>query len=90
MLIIHEIEEYSSWKAVFDNAAGIRKEPGEIAYQLLHYDRDANTIVHLLEWPPWDNARRFLESPELSRSWGTAGVKSPRFFYFQEIERGPL
>ena len=67
-----------------------QKEPEEIAYQLLHYDRDANTIVHLLEWPSLDNARRFFESPELSRSWGTAGVKPARFIYLQEIERGPL
>jgi hypothetical protein len=39
VLIIHEVETYTAWKAVFDQAAGIRKQAGEISYQLrgLHW-----------------------------------------------------
>ena len=33
VLIIHEVEDYAAWKAIFDNAAQIRKEAGEISYQ---------------------------------------------------------
>lgn len=40
VLIIHEVEDYEKWKAVFDDAAAIRREAGEIAYQLLAYDTD--------------------------------------------------
>lgn len=43
VLIIHEVESYPAWKAVFDQAAGIRKHAGEISYQLLRYDQDAKT-----------------------------------------------
>lgn len=35
VLIIHEVEAYSTWKAVFDQAADLRKGAGEISYQLL-------------------------------------------------------
>jgi len=42
VLIIHEVEAYTAWKAVFDQAADIRKCAGEISYQLLRYDNDAN------------------------------------------------
>ena len=42
VLIIYEVDAYPAWKAVFDQAADIRKNAGEISYQLLRYDNDAN------------------------------------------------
>lgn len=47
VLIVHEVEDYSKWKQVFDAAAGRRREAGEIEYQLFAFDRDARQIVHL-------------------------------------------
>jgi quinol monooxygenase YgiN len=90
VLIIHEVEAYPAWKAMFDQAAGMRKRAGEIRYQLLQYDNDANTIVHFSEWSSLDNARRFFESPELAEIRRTAGVNASDFIYLQEIERGVL
>lgn len=90
VLIIHEIESYPAWKVVFDQAAGIRKEAGEISYQLLRYDTDANAIVHFSVWNSLDNARRFFESPVLVEIRKQAGVKAPDFIYLEEIERGIL
>jgi hypothetical protein len=43
VLIIHEVEAYTAWKVFFDQAADIRKRAGEISYQLLRYNNDANT-----------------------------------------------
>ena len=90
VLIIHEVNAYSAWKSVFDQAGNMRKNAGEISYQLLRYDNDANTIVHFSEWSSLDNARRFFESPELVEIRRKAGVKTPDFIYLQEIERGVL
>lgn len=90
VLIIHEVESYPAWKKVFDQAAGIRKQAGEISYQLLRVDHDANHIVHFSEWSSLDNARRFFESAELIEIRKNAGVKAPEFIYLQEIERGVL
>jgi quinol monooxygenase YgiN len=90
VLIIHEVESYQTWKAIFDQAAGIRKTAGEISYQLLQYDTDANRIVHFSEWSSLDEARRFFESPELVEIRKTAGVKAPDFLYLQEVEHGLL
>jgi heme-degrading monooxygenase HmoA len=81
---------YPAWKAVFDNAADIRKNAGEISYQLLRCENDANNIVHFSEWSSLDNARRFFESLELIEIRKKAGVKAPNFIYLQEIERGVL
>lgn len=68
----------------------IRKRAGEISYQLLRYDHDANHIVHFSVWSSLDNARRFFESPELVEIRKQAGVKAPEFIYLHEIERGVL
>ena len=90
VLIIHEVESYPAWKIIFDQAAEIRKRAGEISYQLLRYDHDANQIVHFSKWSSLENARRFFESPELVAIRKKAGVKAPEFIYLQEIEGGLL
>ena len=90
VLIIHEVEAYPAWKAVFDGAADLRKRAGEISYQLLRYDQDANSIVHFSAWSSLENARRFFESLELVELRRAAGVKEPDFLYLEEIERGVL
>lgn len=90
VLIIHEVETYSAWKMVFDQAADMRKRAGEISYQLLRYDTDANNIVHFSAWSSLENARRFFESPELVEIRRSSGVKAPDFIYLQEIEHGIL
>lgn len=90
VLIIHEVEAYPAWKAIFDQAADIRKRAGEISYQLLRYDNDANNIVHFSAWSSLENARRFFESPELVEIRSKAGVKTPDFIYLRELESGVL
>jgi len=90
VLIIHEVKDYQTWKAIFDQAAGNRKTAGEISYQLLRYDTDVNRIVHFSEWSSLERARRFFESPELVEIRKNAGVNAPDFFYLQEVERASL
>lgn len=90
VLIIHEVESYPKWKAIFDQASDIRKSAGEISYQLLRYDTDANNIVHFSEWSSLESARNFFESPELVDIRKKAGVKAPDFIYLNQIERRVL
>jgi len=87
---IHEVQDYSVWKAIFDKAAGIRKAAGELSYQLLKFETDANNVVHFSRWTSLDNARRFFESPELIEIRRNAGVKAPEFIYLEEIEQSVL
>lgn len=90
VLIVHEVDAYPAWKVIFDRAAGIRKSAGEIRYQLLRHDHDANTLVHFSEWSSLEKARGFFESPELVEIRKQAGVKAPEFLYLHEIEQGVL
>ena len=90
VLIVHEVADYGAWKAIFDDAAKIRKQAGELSYQLLRERSDANQIVHFSKWSSLDNAKRFFESPEVVEIRRRAGVKAPTFVYLQEIENGLL
>ena len=90
VLIIHEVESYPTWKEIFDKAAKLRKDAGEISYQLLRYDTDANQIVHFSQWCSLENARQFFESPALVEIRKQAGVKAPNFIYLEQIEQGVL
>lgn len=90
VLIIHAVKDYPAWKTVFDDAAGIRKSAGEISYQLLKYDSDANKIVHFSAWSSLANARAFFESPKLVEIRARAGVEAPEFIYLDQIESGTL
>ena len=90
VLIIHEVESYPAWKAVFDGAAQLRKDAGEVSYQLLRYDSAANHLVHFSRWSSLAAARAFFESPQLVEIRKQAGVKAPEFIYLDELEKGIL
>lgn len=90
VLIIHEVENYIAWKKIFDNASKIRKEAGEISYQVLKYENEPNKIVHFSVWSSLENAKQFFESPKLIEIRKEAGVKSPEFIYLEQLEYGIL
>ena len=88
VLIIHGVDAYRAWKAVFDQAAGMRKNAGELSDRLLRDDSDANTVARVSERASLDQARRFFEPPELIEIRLKAGVSAPASIYLHEIERG--
>lgn len=90
VLIIHEVVDYKAWKIVFDHAANIRKEAGEIAYQVLKYEKEPNKIVHFSLWASHEKAKQFFESPKLVKIRADAGVKAPDFIYLDALESGTL
>lgn len=90
VLIIHEVVDYHAWKVIFDHAAVMRRQAGELRYQILRAEHDANHIVHFSEWSSLDHARCFFESPELIAIRQSAGVKAPHFMYLTELEHGLL
>jgi len=90
VLIIHEVEDYAAWKKIFDDAASIRKSAGELSFQVLKLDNNANKIVHFSRWSSLFNAKAFFESAELIEIRKQAGVKAPEFIYLEQLEEGIL
>lgn len=90
VLIIHEVQDYTAWKKIFDDAASMRKEAGEKSYQVLRYDQNVNKIVHFSKWNSIAKAKAFFESPQLVKLRKQAGVKAPEFIYLEQLEEGVL
>jgi heme-degrading monooxygenase HmoA len=90
VLIIHEVEDYPVWKSVFDDAAGLRRDAGEISFQVLRVAANDRKIVHFSVWRSLDAARRFFESEALVEIRRKAGVRAPEFLYLDELDRGVL
>ena len=90
VLIIHEVADYTTWKSIFNRAAGIRKAAGELSYQVLRYLDDPNKIVHFSAWTSIADARKFFESPQLVQIRAEAGVNAPEFIYLEQLETGTL
>jgi hypothetical protein len=86
VLIIHNVENYESWKEMFDKAATLRKEAGEVSYQVLSDYQLPNKIVHF----SIQQAKAFFESPEVEVLRKQGGVKSPEFIYLNELTFGVL
>jgi heme-degrading monooxygenase HmoA len=90
VLIVHEVADYAAWKRAFDDAAGLRRAAGEISFDLLRFDDDANKVVHFSEWTSLAAARAFFESEEVAEIRRKAGVRAPQFCYLERLERGVL
>jgi heme-degrading monooxygenase HmoA len=90
VLIIHEVENYPAWKAVFDQAADIRRAAGERSFQVLKYQDNPLKIVHFSAWTSVADARAFFESPQLVKIREKAGVTAPEFIYLDLLESGVL
>ncbi|HEY8035816.1 MAG TPA: antibiotic biosynthesis monooxygenase [Methylobacter sp.] len=90
VLIIHEVEDYAAWKKIFDDASPIRKNAGELSYQVLKLDNNVNKIVHFSKWISLSNAKAFFESAKLVEIRKQAGVKAPEFIYLEQLEDGVL
>jgi quinol monooxygenase YgiN len=90
VLVIHEVANYEAWKKVFDHAAAIRKEAGELSYQVLRYENEPLKIVHFSVWTSHADAKAFFESPRLVTIRHGAGVKAPEFTYLEQLESGTL
>ena len=90
VLILHEVDDYPAWKAVFDAAADLRRAAGELSFQVLRHDDAANHIVHFSRWRSLEDARTFFESADLVEIRRRAGVRAPVFLYLDQLAQGYL
>lgn len=90
VLITHEVEDYAKWKKGFDEAAELRKQAGEIEFQVLRHQDRPNHIVHYSRWSSLGSARTFFESEAIAKIRSELGVKQPEFVYLEQLDAGTL
>jgi len=86
-LLAHlRVEDYDKWLATFDANLDMRKAAGSIGASIFHNRDDANSVFVLLSWNDMEQARAFLDSPELRATMQRAGViGKPDAFFLDEI-----
>lgn len=84
LLVRHTVEDYATWRSVFDDHEGLRKAGGSSGARIFQSGDNPNEIVTLLEWDQLENARRFAGSEDLRRAMKEAGVLGPPDALFLE------
>ena len=85
VLVRHKVEDYNNWRAVFDDALMMRRNAGELSFRVFRNYEDANEVSVLCDFDSFDQARKFLTSPELKKAMQAAGVaEAPHIEYLHE------
>lgn len=82
VLLHFAVEDYDTWKPVFESRDDLRRSRGSVGYQIFQSADDANAVTVILEWDTLENAYAFTESNELREAMREAGVVGRPEFYF--------
>ncbi len=72
LAVRHSVADYNTWKAVFDEHAGVRRSHGATGHRVL---RDGNDVLVLLEFPDASSAESFQSDQTLRTALQHAGVQ---------------
>jgi heme-degrading monooxygenase HmoA len=88
VLVRLKLEDYTKWKAVFDEFGSFRKTAGSKGGQLFQKSGNPNEVVVLLEWDDLEKGRRYFQSDELRQGLQRAGVSGPPDVqYLNQVEK---
>ena len=73
LLIRHTVQDYSDWKAVFDEQEDLRRANGSQGGRLFR-STESGEVLMLLEWDDLERARLFADSDDLREAMEQAGV----------------
>ncbi|MFC2029870.1 antibiotic biosynthesis monooxygenase [Chloroflexota bacterium] len=89
ILARHTVQDYDTWKAVFDGDEDRRRRFGEKSYQILRQGNGSNELVILSEWDSLDSAGEYAAQPELKAAMERGGVTGePEVLFLEEAARG--
>jgi hypothetical protein len=70
----HKVNDYSTWRKVYDSVAEIQKAGGVTDEAVSRSVDDSNEVLVMHRFATMDQARSFLEGAELRDAMGQAGV----------------
>jgi heme-degrading monooxygenase HmoA len=87
LLIRHTVQDYSAWKAVFDEQTDVRRANGSQGGRLFRSTESGEVLV-LLEWDDLERARLFADSDDLREAMARAGVTDrPDIWFLEDVGR---
>jgi heme-degrading monooxygenase HmoA len=83
-LVHHKIEDYKTWKTVFDGHSSLRSKAGSLGGKVFRSTNNPNELFVLLEWDSLANAQKFAQSDSIKEAMKNAGVVVMPEIYFVE------
>ena len=83
-LVHHKVEDYKTWKSVFDAHSSLRSEAGSLGGKIFQSINNPNEVFTLLEWDSLANAQKFTQSDSIKEAMKKAGVVGTPEIYFVE------
>ena len=85
----HRVEDYPTWKEVFDSTAEYKRSHGWKGYRIHAIEGDNNHLLVMEEFETEDQAREFIGSEYLREAMGRAGViDEPDILVVELLEEG--
>ena len=85
----HRVEDYPTWKEVFDSTAEYKRSNGWKGYRLHAIEGDQNHVLVMEEFETEEQAREFIGSEYLREAMGRAGVSDqPDILVVELLEEG--
>ena len=90
MFVKHPVNDYASWKRVYDDFAQYRKENGVTGASVHRDVADPNMIIVTHQFGNVSQAQAFANSEDLKSTMEKAGVSGPPEIWFTEdVESTP-
>ena len=74
LFVRHQVSDYATWRAVYDNFAVTQKQLGVTAEAVYQADGAPNDVTVTHEFGSVAAAKAFTESAEMREAMGNAGV----------------
>jgi hypothetical protein len=82
----HRVADYATWRAVYDEVAGLREQHGCTAARVLRLPGDGNDVLVIHDFPTVEAAEAFAGDPALKDAMGRGGVQAaPRIEIFAGV-----
>jgi quinol monooxygenase YgiN len=74
LLVRHQVQDYSAWRAVYDSVADLRQHYSCSGAEVMTTPDDKNDVFVIHRFPSLEAAQAFAGSSELKEAMGRAGL----------------
>ncbi len=73
-VMYHKVADYTKWKAAFDGLLRVRRDAGELSFEVGTMHDDPSTVYVINEWDSVETFQKFVSSSDLQNAMKVAGV----------------
>ena len=73
-IITHKVADFAKWKETFSGLLRLRRDAGELSFDVSTLNNDPNTVCVINEWASAENFQKFVASDDLKNAMKAGGV----------------